>query len=216
MYLEAKNLYLTYQDQESFVDAVKNVSFVIDEPGYYGILGPSGSGKTSLLYLLAGIKSPTHGEVLFDDLVNNSRQNEIKSVRRNKIGFVFQFHFLINYLTALENVHIGSIKKDSEGLAHANKIIRDLQLDGLEHRYPYQLSGGQRQKVAIARAFSNHPQIVFVDEPTASLDPENGQIVIDYLNQFAKNGIVITVTHDKRILTKAKRIFQMSNSELVK
>lgn len=214
MILSTEALTLAYEDGAETVYAVHDVAFSIPKTGLHAILGPSGSGKTSLLYLLSGIKQPTTGTVFFNSEPLSEQSSALTELRRTKMGFVFQQHFLINYLTVLENILVGASKKDANALKHARTLLEDLSLSHLEKRKPYQLSGGQRQRVAIARAFMNKPRIVFVDEPTASLDKSHGEKVIQLLRDFAKEAAIVIVTHDEDVLKHTDSAYRMRDGRL--
>lgn len=216
MLLRTQNLTLIYTDDRDQVVAVNKVNMELPEKGFFGILGPSGSGKTSLLYLLSGIRRATEGKIYFhnEELPNSTSQRN--QLRRQEMGFVFQYHFLINYLSVEQNILIGANKKDKFDKNYVQELIERLNLKGLEKRPPYKISGGQRQRVAICRALANRPKIIFVDEPTASLDHNTGEKVIDLLEELAKEVCVLTVTHDHTIFKKTDGVFQMWDGQLKK
>jgi putative ABC transport system ATP-binding protein len=214
MIIKVKNLSLVYQDNGTKVEAVKRLNLVFPNKGLVGILGSSGSGKTSLLYLLSGIRQPSSGEVDFDNLVGDFDFKDVNELRRNKMGFVFQQHFLINYLTVLENILVGLPPKTIASKEKIDKILHDLGLTGLEHRLPKQISGGQRQRVAIARAIINDPEIIFVDEPTSSLDKRTGNKIIQIFEKIAETKCVVIVTHNPQNLNNAQAIYQMEDGKL--
>jgi len=180
--------------------------------GLFGILGPSGSGKTSLLYVLSGIRQPTSGIVYFNGQELPSAIDARNKLRRSQMGFVFQLHFLMNYLTVYENIMVGSCNGDRWKTL---ELIERLGLQGLEKRFPYQLSGGQRQRVAIARALANKPRVVFVDEPTASLDRNNAIKVVSLLQDISKGACVVIVTHDPSILVEADGIMRLQDGAII-
>jgi len=210
--ITAHDLTLTYQDAHTKIHAVDHVDLELPTTGLFGILGPSGSGKTSLLYLLSGIKKTTHGEIYYQSQLYPKNSHELNNLRRTKMGFVFQQHFLINYLNTLQNINVGATSQTDPG--YLTTVIHRLGLTNLENRKPYQLSGGQRQRVAIARALINHPEIIFVDEPTASLDHVTGQKVMDYFYELRHELCVLVVTHDPTILHSADRIYEMCDGRL--
>lgn len=216
MIIKTNDLTLEYMNGKGGVLAVNKVNMELPKTGFYGILGPSGSGKTSLLYLLSGIRVPTGGGIIYDGYELPKSANERNRLRKHEMGFVFQYHFLINYLSTLQNILVGSGKINSKSEERANELIRQLGLEGLENRPPYKLSGGQRQRVAIGRAFANNPKIVFVDEPTASLDHKTGRKVVKLLKDYSNDACVVTVTHDESILSEADGVFKMWDGELEK
>lgn len=195
--IEAKDVSLIYHDHEREVHACRDISIKIEKGQFVGILGPSGSGKSSLLYLLSGLKNPTHGEIRFHNVALGSlNDTERANLRLTKFGFVFQQPYLLGYLTALENILTASPKS----LDRAKGLLRDLGLEEKINRYPHELSGGERQRVCVARALINQPEIIFADEPTAALDHENGEVVVDMLNKHRNQGSLVMVTHDPAMI----------------
>lgn len=216
MLLAGENLTLTYQNSESTIDAVHNVSIAVEDNQFIGILGPSGSGKSSLLYLLSGLRKPTKGRVYFQGrCYSDMREGELVALRRRNFGFVFQQHFLINYLTALENVLAAAPDQSRASVERAIQILTDLGMEHLIHRFPYQLSGGERQRVAVARAMINDPKVIFADEPTGLLDHPTGHKVIELLITYRERGSITVVTHDPEMLEGADRIFHLRDGEIV-
>ena len=175
-------------------------------PGeFLGILGPSGSGKSSLLYLLSGLKVPTHGRVVYEDRDLASLGDEGRSrLRLREFGFVFQQPYLLGYLSALENVLV-----TNGDPAEADDLLDRLGVLPKAHRLPHELSGGERQRVCVARALLARPRIVFADEPTAALDHTNGVSVVSLLNEHRAGGSLVMVTHDPTMLKDADRIVQI-------
>ena len=215
--LSAQDLVLDYRSGSSVAHAVDTVSLSLDSGSFVGLIGPSGSGKSSLMYLLSGLKRPTRGEVSFDgsDYKTLSASGLIR-LRRQRFGFVFQQHFLINYLSALENVMVGAIHRDHETVAYAQELLRRVGLGDKLRKRPYQLSIGERQRVAVARALVHRPAVVFADEPTASLDQATGRDVVNLLADYrlSGGGSVVVVTHDPAMLTGADRVLQMRDGRL--
>lgn len=183
--------------------ALKDVSIQFGEKKLYGILGPSGSGKSSLLYLLCGLRKPTKGNVIFNNQdIWGLKADELAQFRKENFGFVFQRHFLINYLTALENVLVPTDKEAKKYKERGEELLVKLGLEKCKNKRPYEMSGGQRQRVAIARALINEPKVIFADEPTASLDHKSALEVMDLLNEYKKKATIIVVTHDESMLSK--------------
>ncbi len=213
--LQGENLTLTYQDGETTVDAVKDVSIGIEDHQYIGILGPSGSGKSSLLYLMSGLRQPTRGEIYLDDRAySQMAEKERTALRRSEYGFVFQQHFLINYLTALENVMVAAPVQNKAHQAQAKALLADLGLGDKLHRFPYELSGGERQRVAIARAMIHRPRVIFADEPTGLLDRRTGLQVMALLRSYRDQGSLIAVTHNPEILSEADLVITMRDGQI--
>jgi putative ABC transport system ATP-binding protein len=215
--LQGENLTLTYQDGDRTLDAVHDVSLTADDHQFIGVLGPSGSGKSSLLYLLSGLRKPTRGEVYLDDRAYGKLSDRARvALRRTEYGFVFQQHFLINYLTALENVMVAAPVQDKAHAGQAKALLSDLGMGDKLHRFPYELSGGERQRVAIARAMIHRPRIIFADEPTGLLDRRTGLQVMALLRSYRDQGSLIAVTHNPEILTEADLIVRMRDGEVVR
>jgi putative ABC transport system ATP-binding protein len=213
--LHADNLTLSYQDGEVTVDAVKDVSVSIEDHQFIGILGPSGSGKSSLLYLLSGLRQPTTGEICLDDRVySKMSENELVALRRSEFGFVFQQHFLINYLTSLENVMVAAPVQDKAHAEQARALLADLGMGDKLHRFPYELSGGERQRVAVARAMIHRPRVIFADEPTGLLDRRTGLQVMALLRGFRDQGSLIAVTHNPEILSEADLVITLRDGRI--
>ena len=169
------------------------------------------------MYLLSGLKRPTRGMVAFEG--QDYRQIStpgLMQLRRQRYGFVFQQHFLINYLSALENVMVGAVKRNHDAVAYAQELLRRVGLGDKLRQRPYQLSIGERQRVAVARALVHRPAIVFADEPTASLDQATGREVINLLVDYRRGGgvSVVVVTHDPAMLTDADRVLHMRDGRL--
>jgi putative ABC transport system ATP-binding protein len=215
--LSGQDLALDYRSGSSVAHAVDTVSLSVEQGSFVGLIGPSGSGKSSLMYLLSGLKRPTRGTVAFEG--QDYRQITtpgLMRLRRQRYGFVFQQHFLINYLNALENVMVGAVRRNHEVVAYAQELLRRVGLGDKLRQRPYQLSIGERQRVAVARALVHRPAIVFADEPTASLDQATGREVINLLVDYRRRagGSVVVVTHDPAMLTGADRVLQMRDGRL--
>lgn len=198
---------------------LRDVSFSIPQGAFVAIVGPSGSGKTTLLGLLAGLDTPTHGQVLLDgaDLTAMTEDDRAR-LRGEKVGFVFQSFQLISTLTALENVQVPlELRGESGAGERARELLRRVGLgDRLDH-FPTQLSGGEQQRVAIARAFANAPRIMFADEPTGNLDSDTGTRIVELLealNRESKTTIII-VTHDLNLASRTQRVIRLSDGRVI-
>ena len=213
--LYGENLTLTFQDGETTINAVYNISITIDDHQFIGILGPSGSGKSSLLYLLSGLRKATRGEVFLDDRpYSKMTDQEHVALRRADFGFVFQQHFLINYLTAVEHVMVTAPVQDKAFAQQAEALLADLGVGDKLHRFPYELSGGERQRVAVARAIIHHPRVIFADEPTGLLDRHTGLQVMALLCDYCDLGTLITVTHNPEILDEADLVITLRDGQI--
>jgi len=208
---------LAYTDGTRTTYALRDVSLALPSGRFIGIMGPSGSGKSSLLYVLAGLKPPTEGKARFGDFIYQQRSTrEVTALRRDRFGFVFQQAFLLPYLTAVENVLVAAPKPNAAAWKRARALLAELGIEaGQEDKMPPQLSGGEKQRVAVARAMANDPDVIFADEPTASLDHANGHRVIDALARWREKGSVIVVTHDPEMLTDADAVVHLRDGALV-
>jgi putative ABC transport system ATP-binding protein len=194
---------------------VHDVSIAVDDHQFIGVLGPSGSGKSSLLYLLSGLRRATHGEVYLDDRAyGKMSQRDRVALRRSDFGFVFQQHFLINYLTVLENVMVAAPLQDRAHARQATALLADLGMADRLHRFPYELSGGERQRVAVARAMIHRPRIIFADEPTGLLDRRTGLQVMALLRGYRDQGSLIAVTHNPELLTEADLVITLRSGQV--
>jgi putative ABC transport system ATP-binding protein len=213
--LQGEHLTLTYQDGETTVDAVHDISITIEDHQFIGILGPSGSGKSSLLYLLSGLRQATQGEIYLDGRAyGKMASRERVALRRSEFGFVFQQHFLINYLTALENVMVAAPMQNKAHAEQARALLADLGMGDKLHRFPYELSGGERQRVAVARAMIHRPRVIFADEPTGLLDRRTGLQVMALLRGYRQQGSLIAVTHNPEILTEADLVITLRDGRV--
>lgn len=204
------------------VTLVNEASVEIKRGEFVAIIGPSGSGKSSLLYLLGLLDKPTSGQIFIDGQnISTMSEDEVAAVRLQKLGFIFQSHFLLPEFTALENVSIPMRKlaklspQDIEKQAY--KVLDDLGLGEHAHKRPKQLSGGQNQRVAIARALANDPAIILADEPTGNLDSTSSKKVQDILREIAHthNRAVIAVTHDPEFAANTDRIIKIVDGKIV-
>ena len=208
MKIKVNDVSKVYVQGEQKILALDKISFEVIQGQSLAILGPSGSGKTTLISIIAGLEEPTSGEVLFDNFnLNKMSNDEINKFRSENIGFIFQQFHLMPHLTAFENVCLPfeiQNKKDYESLA--TKALNDVGLSHRLNHYPKQLSGGECQRVAVARAIVNEPPIIIADEPSGSLDTENGaQIMGLIFNLVKQKGItLLLVTHDLNLATKCE------------
>ena len=215
--LSANDLALDYRSGGSVAHAVDTVSLAVERGSFVGLIGPSGSGKSSLMYLLSGLKRPNRGAVSFEDRDYASLSGAgLMRLRRHRFGFVFQQHFLVNYLSAVENVMVGAVKRNHDTAAYAQELLRRVGLGDKLQKRPYQLSIGERQRVAVARALVHRPAVVFADEPTASLDQATGHEVVNLLADYRRTGggSLLVVTHDPAMLTGADRVLQMRDGRI--
>jgi ABC-type lipoprotein export system ATPase subunit len=221
--LSVRNVCRYYQSGDTVVRALDDVSFDLHAGEVVGILGPSGSGKSTLLLIAGLLEPPTAGEVYIrEQLVSHPTANldSLRDFRRKNIGFVFQKANLIPFLTAVENVALALEIDDVSArpaLEYAANLLASVDLDHRLHNRPTRLSGGEQQRVAVARALANDPALVLADEPTAALDGVRGRQVIDLFRQIAvnRNAAVAVVTHDPRILDVLDRTIELQDGKIV-
>lgn len=209
---EIKNITMIYDmEKEEKVYALGGFDLKLPDKGLVGIIGPSGSGKSTLMYCLSTLKTPTAGEILYNGKrITALKEQERERLRRDEFGFVFQRHFLVPYMNSLANVTVAANGTGEEVRVRAERLLKSLGLGEKEmKKRPGKLSGGQRQRVAIARAMMNEPKVLFADEPTAALDHENAFAVMDILKEYAKDKLVLVITHDHSILKDADFVVEM-------
>lgn len=211
MLLEGKGLTMVYdRGKELETYALRDVNIALDINQMIGVMGPSGSGKSSLLYVLSGLKKPTAGTVVYKGMdLDAMSAVERARLRKKEFGFIFQRHFLIDYMTALDNVLVGINDASAAGKNKALLLMDRLGIKHVAYKKPFQLSGGQRQRIAIARALINDPAVIFADEPTASLDHANAQEVMAVLEEIKAKTSVLVVTHDASILKNADSVIEL-------
>lgn len=217
--IEVRNVTKAIQNGSRRVEILKGITLSIPAGQFVAIVGASGSGKSTLLGLLAGLDTPSTGEIWLDGTpIHNLNETALASVRGQKIGFVFQSYQLIATLTALENVLLPhELNLDGSGLQRARQLLQAVGLGERMEHYPVQLSGGEQQRVALARAFVVEPPIVMADEPTGNLDSTNGKLVLDLLlerNRAAKTTLVL-VTHDADVAACADRKIVLKDGMVV-
>lgn len=219
--IEVKDVHKYFKLGETYVHALRGVSLTIAEGDFVFIIGPSGSGKSTLLHLLGALDVPTKGEISFQgNRLSEMEEDILSTIRRKKIGFIFQAFNLMHSLTALENVTIPLVPSNiDEQVANAKavKLMKMLGLGDRIHHTPNQLSGGQQQRVAIARALVNDPIIVLADEPTGEVDSTTGNEIFSYLRMMNKkfNKTFVIVTHDMEYIKKGDKIFKIHDGKLV-
>lgn len=217
--IEVRGLRKSIRNGPRVVEILRGIDLMIPQGQFVAIMGASGSGKSTLLGLLAGLDSPTEGEVLLDGVpISHLAEDKLAGVRGSKVGFVFQSYQLIPTLTALENVLLPhELNARGDGRAKAASLLESVGLGDRMGHYPVQLSGGEQQRVALARAFVLDPPIVLADEPTGNLDSTNGEQVLKLLTerQRESNTTLVMVTHDPQIAARADRRIHLRDGLVV-
>lgn len=218
--LEAKSIFKSFYDPVK-IDVLKDISFTINRGEFVSITGKSGCGKSTLLYILSTMDTDYTGELFIDDQpATNKSEKELAFLRNEKIGFVFQFHYLLNEFSVLRNVMLPGFKLNKlseEELEHkAFELLKILGIEKLAGKMAHQISGGEKQRVAIARAMINDPLILMCDEPTGNLDSKNTEIVFEIFNELVKsfNKTLLIVTHDLSFAANTQRIMVMEDGRI--
>jgi putative ABC transport system ATP-binding protein len=200
------------------VKALQNVNLEVSPGEWLAIMGPSGSGKTTMMNIIGCMDKPSNGSVILDG-TNLSKENakSLTNIRRDKIGLIFQQFHLINYLTALENVMVAQYYHSMPDEREAFQALERVGLGDRAKHLPSQLSGGEQQRVCIARALINYPMLILADEPTGNLDEANENIVLDIFRQLHQEGsTIIVVTHDPEVAEEAQRTVVLEHGRVVR
>ena len=220
--LESKSICKNFHDPVT-IQVLHDVNFSIDRGEFVSIIGKSGCGKSTLLYILSTMDTDYEGDLLIDNIsMKGKKEHELAKVRNEKIGFVFQFHYLLNEFSVLRNVMLPGLKLgkySTQQIEH--QAIEKLKLLGIEKeslKKPNQLSGGQKQRVAIARALINEPLIIMGDEPTGNLDKKNSELVFDIFKELTLESkqTLLIVTHDSEFARKSDRIIEMEDGRIIR
>ncbi len=221
--IRAENLYKSFGSGDSYIEVIKDVSFTINKGELVALIAPSGGGKTTLLMMIGCVTQPSSGRIwignqkVFD---NKWLTQETRKIRREKIGFIFQAHYLIPFLNIIDNLTLlpqANNADEKTSRAKARKLLRYFDIADKEKAMPSQLSGGQNQRVAIARALVNNPQIILADEPTAALDMQRSVDVVKMLKDIAieQEVAIVMVTHDDRMLPYCDKIMKIESKAII-
>ena len=213
--IEFKDVVKEYKSGDHILRAMDNVNFTIDEGEFVVILGPSGAGKSTLLNLLGGLDSATGGQIVVNgEHVENFNDNELTKYRAKNVGFIFQFYNLIPNLTAIENVEL--MKDIVDVNIDGKAVLNSVGLAGHANQFPAQLSGGEQQRVSIARAVAKQPAMLLCDEPTGALDSNTGVLILNLLQDMSnnRNTTVIIVTHNAILAEAADKVIRIKNGQI--
>lgn len=192
--------------------ALDNVNFEAKRGEFIAIVGESGSGKSTLLSILSSLLRPSKGELFFEGKAYTLIP-DIDAFRQKEVGFIFQFHYLIGYLTILENIKLAAMNKKS---TYIDTLLKQCGIEAIKDKYPDEISGGQRQRAAIVRALVNSPKIIFADEPTGNLDSHNSQNIYELFKMLSKSGTTIIIaTHDRNVSDYADKIIEVKDGKIL-
>ncbi len=208
MILEARGISHYYKNDL----ALDNVNFEARRGDFIAIVGESGGGKSTLLSILSSLLRPSHGELFFEGKAYTLIE-DIDAFRQKEVGFIFQFHYLIGYLTILENIKLAAINKHNSAI---DALLKQCGIEAIKDKYPDEISGGQRQRAAIVRALVNAPKIIFADEPTGNLDSHNSQNIYELFKMLSKSGTTIIIaTHDRKVSEYADKITEVKDGKIL-
>lgn len=212
--LELKDISKIYGD----LKALDKINLNVEKGEWVSIMGPSGSGKTTMMNIIGCMDKPSIGEVLLEGIdVSKLAQKELTEIRRDKIGLIFQQFHLVNYLTAIENVMMAQYYHSMVDKEEALQALESVGLKDRHNHLPNQLSGGEQQRVCIARALINHPSLILADEPTGNLDEKNEMLVLDILERLHNSGsTIVVVTHDQEVGVEAERIVFLEHGRIAR
>ena len=213
--IKIKDIYKTYGEKDNKVEVLKGIDLNINDGDFVVILGPSGSGKSTLLNIVSGLEKPDSGSVSYDDkLITKMNDKELTDFRKNNIGFIFQQYYLLQNLNVDKNVRMGA---DLISNKDYKDIIKAVGLENKLDKYPYELSGGEQQRVSIARALAKKSKVLFLDEPTGALDEKTGRSILDYITKLQKDEkfTIVMITHNENIAEMANTIIKINSGKIV-
>lgn len=213
--IKAENITKSYGNKENRMTILKGISLCIEDNDFVVILGASGSGKSTLLNILSGLEKPDGGAIDYDGTnIGKLSEEELTKFRKDYVGFIFQQYYLLPNLNVEKNVKMGA---DLAGNKDYKDMIQAVGLGEKLHKYPHELSGGEQQRVSVARALAKNPKVLFLDEPTGALDEETGRQVLDYISMLQKqyHFSICMVTHNNNIAEMAKRVVKMNSGKII-
>ena len=213
--IEIKNIHKSYGEKENKIEVLKGIDLKINDGDFVVILGPSGSGKSTLLNVISGLEYPDKGSVIYDDTdITKLSDTKLTEFRKNNIGFIFQQYYLLQNLNVDKNVRMGA---DLISNKDYKDIIKAVGLEKKLDKYPYELSGGEQQRVSIARALAKKSKVLFLDEPTGALDESTGRSILDYISklQSEEKFTIVMITHNENIAEMASTIIKVNSGKIV-
>jgi putative ABC transport system ATP-binding protein len=209
------NIYKSYGNKENAFKVLKGISFSVENGDFVVLLGASGSGKSTLLNVISGLERPDSGSVFYDDIdISELSDEKVTRFRKENIGFIFQQYYLLPNLSVDKNVKMGA---DLVNNKDYRRVLEAVGLGEKCNKYPHELSGGEQQRVSVARALAKKPRVLFLDEPTGALDEETGRLVLDYICKLQKelHFTIVIVTHNANIADMAKTVIRMNSGHIV-
>ncbi|MCM1145864.1 MAG: ABC transporter ATP-binding protein [Clostridium sp.] len=213
--IKAENIVKSYGNKDNRIPVLKGISLCVEDGDYVVLLGASGSGKSTLLNILSGLEKPDEGAIAYDGVsIGKLSEEELTKFRKEQVGFIFQQYYLLPNLNVEKNVKMGA---DLAGNRNYREIIQAVGLEKKLHKYPHELSGGEQQRVSVARALAKNPKVLFLDEPTGALDEETGRQVLDYISRLQKEYrfSICMVTHNNNIADMAKTVIKMNSGKII-
>ena len=211
----ADNITKFYGDKANKIQVLNGISLEIKDEDFTVILGASGSGKSTLLNVVSGLEKPDSGTIIYDgNDITSLSDNELTAFRKENVGFIFQQYYLLSHMNVDKNVRMGA---DLAGNSEYRQIIEAVGLGGKLDKYPSELSGGEQQRVSVARALAKKPEVLFLDEPTGALDEETGRLVLDYISKLhgKYHFTIVMVTHNLNIAEMADTVIRMNSGKIV-
>lgn len=213
--VQVKNITKSFGNGDNKTEILKGISFKVEDGDFVVILGASGSGKSTLLNVMSGLEKPDGGEVLYDGRnIAGLSDAELTNFRKETVGFIFQQYYLLPHLNVEKNVKLGA---ELAGSKDYKKVIAAVGLGEKMHKYPHELSGGEQQRVSVARALAKNPKVLFLDEPTGALDEATGRMVLDYISSLQKeyHFTIVCVTHNLNIAEMAGTVIKMNSGKII-
>ena len=213
--IKINGIYKSYGEKDNKVEVLRGIDLNIEDGDFVVILGPSGSGKSTLLNIVSGLEKPDKGTVFYDNKeITKLNDKELTEFRKDYIGFIFQQYYLLQNLNVDKNVRMGA---DLVSNKDYKDIIKAVGLENKLDKFPYELSGGEQQRVSIARALAKKSKVLFLDEPTGALDEKNGRSILDYISRLQKEEkfTIVMITHNENIAEMAKKIIKINSGKIV-